>query len=246
MNMQVSKQEFFNQMDSAQQFRQLFDFLPNVYFFVKNERSQFVMANKIFIEKCGEKSEEDIIGKTDFDYFPHDRAAMYIKDDKKVMQSGTAMANKVELSPEQDNSIAWFVTSKVPLYSKDGKIIGVAGSARTLKNPHKTLTPYGKLGTIVDYIRKNYSSKIEIPDLATMAHLSISQFERNFAEAMHMSPIKYLLRIRIEAACNSLRQTNDTISRIAQETGFYDHSHFTRQFTKVMSMTPSAYRKRQP
>lgn len=243
MNKQKIKDDFFALMHSPQQLQQLFEFLPDVYFFVKNKNSQFVMANHIFVEKCGEQSEADIIGKTDFDYFPHDRAEMYIEDDREVMRTKQPIINKVELAPEPDDSIAWFITSKVPVLSISGEVIGVAGSARDLKKSHTTITPFRKMGAVVEYIRNNYSSHIEITEMASMCHLSVSQFERNFTETIKITPIKYLLKIRIEAACKALRQTNETISRIAQETGFYDHSHFTRQFIKIMSMTPSQYRK---
>ena len=54
--------------------------------------------------------------------------------------------------------------------------------------------------------------------------------------------MKHILNVRIRAACNLLAKTNDTIASIALESGFYDHSHFTRNFKKVMKVSPSEYR----
>lgn len=58
------------------------------------------------------------------------------------------------------------------------------------------------------------------------------------------SPHEYLLRVRTNAACRLLETTNLTVTVIALETGFFDHSHFTRVFRRIMNITPGAYRHR--
>ena len=50
--------------------------------------------------------------------------------------------------------------------------------------------------------------------------------------------------VRIHAACQSLAEGSERISDIALNNGFYDLSHFNRQFKGQMSMSPSAYRKK--
>ena len=56
-------------------------------------------------------------------------------------------------------------------------------------------------------------------------------------------PYEYLLRVRITAARTLLESTDRTIADIACETGFYDHSHFTRTFKRLIGASPGQYRK---
>jgi transcriptional regulator GlxA family with amidase domain len=82
-------------------------------------------------------------------------------------------------------------------------------------------------------------------ELAEMAGMSISQFERRFRRAFSSSPRQYLLRLRIDAASRLLTFTARPIAQISKECGFHDHAHFTRSFKKMMNMTPLNFRKRQ-
>ncbi len=242
MNTDQLKKNFLKQLHSHQQFEMLFEYLPDVYFFAKNLDCQFMMANDMFVKKCRAKGESDIIGKTDNDFFPAERAEQYIADDMMVMKTGNSIVNKVELAPETDSSVNWFVTSKVPLYSSDNRIIGVAGTSRDINKASRVLQPYTEMSVVIEYINTKYHSQLEIKDLAKLVNLSVSQFERKFKKIFQMSPIKHIINIRLKAASQQLINSNKTVAAIAQESGFYDHSHLTRQFTSNMGMTPKEYR----
>ena len=108
------KADFLKRMHSPQQMQLLFNHLPDVYFFVKDFTGHFVMANDTFVRQCGAECEAEIIGKTDFDYFPLGRAESYVKDDAYVMKTGESIIDRVELAPDPGNSINWFITCKVP------------------------------------------------------------------------------------------------------------------------------------
>ena len=56
--------------------------------------------------------------------------------------------------------------------------------------------------------------------------------------------LKYITMVRIHAACQALADGRMRISDIALNNGFYDLSHFNRQFRKEMLMSPSDYRKK--
>jgi AraC-like DNA-binding protein len=89
----------------------------------------------------------------------------------------------------------------------------------------------------------NYPDQINFKQLARVAGMSYNHFIRHFKGLFGVLPSKYLIRVRIQAACRMLEQSNETISSIALQSGFFDHSHFSRVFSEVMSMSPSAYRK---
>ena len=57
-----------------------------------------------------------------------------------------------------------------------------------------------------------------------------------------MSPTDYIAKVRVNAAKTLLRTTDKRIADIAAETGFFDHSHFIRTFTRHAGMTPAKYR----
>ncbi len=237
------KADFLKRMHSPQQMQLLFNYLPDVYFFAKDRASLFVMANDTFVRQCGAESEADIIGKGDFDFFPMGRAESYVKDDHYVMETGNSIIDRVELAPDPGNSINWFVTTKVPLYSSEGEIIGLAGTARDITRARLALQPYTEMRAVLEYVKDNHAHPIEVKELAELVHLSVSQFERRFRKVFQISPLRHIMNVRIRAASLMLTTTNDTIASIALDCGFYDHSHCTRNFRKIMGVSPKEYRK---
>jgi AraC-like DNA-binding protein len=237
------KSDFLARMHSPQQMQLLFNYLPDIYFFAKDREGRFVMGNDLFVRQCGVKTEAEIIGKNDLDFFPIGRAETYVRDDRHVMETGESIVDRVELAPDPGNAIDWFVTTKVPLYSSEGCIIGLAGTARDITRAGMTLRPYTEMRVVLEYIRDHYSQTIEIQELADLVHLSVSQFERRFRKVFQISPMKHLMTVRIRAASTRLASSNDTIASIALDCGFYDHSHFTRNFRSTMGVSPREYRR---
>ncbi|QBG48622.1 AraC family transcriptional regulator [Verrucomicrobia bacterium S94] len=243
MDKEKFKSEFLAKMHSPEQVKLLFNHLPDVWYFLKDSQGRFILGNDQFVRQCGVESEEEIIGKTDFDFFPLGRAESYVNDDRYVFKTGQSIIDRVELAPDPGNSINWFITTKVPVFSADGEIIGLAGTARDITRAGLALQPYTEMRVVLEYVRDNYAQPIEIKELASLVHLSVSQFERRFRKVFQISPLKHIMRVRIRAASLRLTTTNDTIAAIALDCGFYDHSHFTRNFRKIMGTSPKEYRK---
>ncbi len=220
----------------------LFSALGDVYFFMKDREGRFIGANDLQLAKLGLESEEELMGKTDTDFFPSYMIAHYVKDDHAVMESGDPILRRVELVAAADGSISWHVTSKFPLYNKDGACVGIVGCMRDFSRSDDSWKPYRRMNAAVDYISKHYAEVIQIADLARVANLSVSQFERRFRIAFQQTPSRFLIRYRLTRASQLLVHTDDTMSHIAQEVGFYDHSHFSREFQKVFNLSPGQYR----
>lgn len=236
------KSDFLAKMHSPQQIQLLFNHLPDIYYFVKDREGRFVMANDTFVKQCGASAEYEIIGKCDYDFFPLGRAESYVNDDTFVMQTGESIIDRVELAPDPNNAINWFITTKVAVYSDEGKIIGLAGTARDINRAGLALQPYTEMRAVLEYVRDHYHRSIEIKELAALVHLSVSQFERRFRKVFQISPLKHIMNVRIRNASVRLTTSNDTIAAIALDCGFYDHSHFTRNFRKIMGVSPKEYR----
>ncbi|MDA3927265.1 MAG: helix-turn-helix domain-containing protein [Kiritimatiellae bacterium] len=242
MNTINIQQNFVSQIKDLQPFKQLMDLIPDVAFFLKDTHGRFVMQNRHACDYCQVATEDETIGKTDFDFFPPRRASLYVKSDQQVMESGRPIINAVAPAPENSNKM--IVYSKFPVYDKDNKLIGVAGIHRVIDGLRDTPSWYGSLSIVIQYIHENYSQELTLTDLAKMAHTSQSQLERRFRQLLATTPSSYILRVRIDAGRTLLESTDRTISDIAQSVGFYDHSHFTRSFHKIMHTSPRDYRRR--
>ncbi len=235
--------EEFRKQIRGTQLQHLFNYLPGVYFVVKNLEGRVMMANGVAARLCGFEHESEMIGKTDYDIFSKDRADAYVLDDRSVFETGERIIDRVEMAPDPKNSINWFVTTKIPLYSHEDTIIGLACIARNMTDAYEKLRPYAEMNEVLEYVFENYAQPIKLDELAQVAHLSVSQFERRFKKVFEITPTRHILNVRIRAACKLLTSTHDTIASIALDTGFYDHSHFVRSFKKLMGLSPSTYRK---
>lgn len=233
---------FFQRLQPSQQVLSLFDLLPDVSLFVKDRQGRFMALNRRGCEYCGVVAEQDAIGQTDYDFFPRSRADAYRDDDEQVMQSGEAIVNRIESAPEGSGSPRLVTTSKIPLRDRHGRVVGVAGFSRQIERIQSGTAD--AMSDVITYLHQNYGGEIATEELANMAGLSVSHFERRFRLAFGSSPRQYLIRIRIEHAVEMLRATDHTITDIAGACGFYDHAHFSRSFHRVMNLSPSEYRRR--
>lgn len=99
-----------------------------------------------------------------------------------------------------------------------------------------------RLGRALAYMEKNYYREITVPEIAEKANLSLRQFQRLFDMIYHISPVRYLMNLRIRAACSHLINTDAPVSEIAELCGFGDSNYFSRQFKKATGQSPSDYR----
>jgi PAS domain S-box-containing protein len=91
----------------------------------KDLDGRFTFANQRFCSELG-RSLEDILGKTDFDFFPRELAEKYRRDDRKVIDSGQVLDVVEEhITPQGDK--LYVQVMKTPLYGHDGKPIGIQG-----------------------------------------------------------------------------------------------------------------------
>jgi sigma-B regulation protein RsbU (phosphoserine phosphatase) len=118
------RQTEMNLRNSESLYHSLVETMPqNV--FRKDLQGRFTFANQQYCKHYNCRL-EDILGKTDFDFFPGELAEKYTKDDRRVMETGQTYEIIEEHQPlGQDKTIVQVV--KTPLYSADGSIIGLQG-----------------------------------------------------------------------------------------------------------------------
>lgn len=109
-----------------QQLRTLIDNIPGQIYF-KDVEGRMLVVNQAQARLLGASSVEELVGKTDFDYFPEELAAKYRQDEQEIIQTGQPMLNVVEPTVDPFGRQIWLSTSKVPLRDARGQIIGIVG-----------------------------------------------------------------------------------------------------------------------
>ena len=95
----------------------------------------------------------------------------------------------------------------------------------------------------VDYIQNNYSYPIKITDLAKYVGIDRTYLYKIFQRREGVSPKRYLLLVRVNAAKNMLRTRQYSVSGIALSCGFSDAPSFCNHFKRVTGRTPSQFLK---
>ena len=96
---------------------------------------------------------------------------------------------------------------------------------------------------IKEYLDANYADSITLDTLTELTHMNKYYMAHSFAKYTGQSPIQYLNQRRLEAACTLLRDTDHSISSIAESVGFSSQSYFTQAFRKSYNITPIRYRR---
>lgn len=235
-------EQFYKKLTDPTELTALFDVLPDILFYAKDKESRFTMANVAELNMVGVERIEDFVGKTDYDFFDKILADLYIIEDKKVL-AGERIINRQWMVPDKDGQMNWYLSTKFPLRNMQGEIVGLCGLLRDLKKSGKELKPYYDLSKVIDYVNANFKNQIRMQTLADLVGLSISQLDRKFKDFTGVSPTTYITKVRLAAVATALRQTDRTISELALDNGFYDHSQLIRYFKEHYRVTPSQYRK---
>lgn len=123
------------------QLRTLIDNIPDLIY-IKDKYSRFVNANKQLVRIMGAKRLEDIIGKTDFDFFPKKLAQEFFDDEKHILKTGKPIIEKEEPGLDKDKKPIYVLTTKVPLTDRDGNkkyIVGIGRDITEKKNVENKL-----------------------------------------------------------------------------------------------------------
>ena len=94
------------------------------------------------------------------------------------------------------------------------------------------------------YMEQHYAENITVQRLAELGYISASTLNRKFKQEIGMTPIDYLIEIRIERSKILLRRKSISITDIAMRCGFGSSAHFSSCFQNRLGMTPTDYRSK--
>ncbi len=100
-----------------------------------------------------------------------------------------------------------------------------------------------RLGAVLDHLESSLNEPVQLEELARLAGMSKSSFQRAFRRALNASPVDYLIRLRIQKACELLSGSELNIKEVAAASGFDDSNYFTRQFRRITGASPSDFRR---
>ena len=218
------------------------DTFPDACFYMKDLECRIMALNKRNCEVCNIKNELDVVGLRSDEVFTSNYAEQFMALDLEVQRTKKPVVNRIE-SRIADRSPGFMISSVFPVKNTNGEIIGTMRLYRTITS-HGTMPEWhGRLKNTVAYIQEHYTEEIALEQLAQMAGSSVSHFVRIFTKTLEMSPNRFIINTRINAARKLLETTDKLISDIAHETGFYDQSHMTRAFKAFRKTTPGEYRR---
>lgn len=106
--------------------RTVIDNIPDSIY-CKDLNGRKTLANITELRYSGAKSEKEILGKTDFDFYPKELAEGFFADDQLVVQTGNPVLNREEFVLDEFGQRQWLLTSKLPLKDEKGSIVGIVG-----------------------------------------------------------------------------------------------------------------------
>jgi PAS domain S-box-containing protein len=179
--------------------RALIDNVPD-FMYVKDSECRFLVANHSVALQMGAKTPEELLGKTDFDFYPREIAAPFFEDEQRVIRSGQAEVNREEKGLDINGNVSQVMTTQVPLRDKNGRVTGLVGIGRDITHLKKVQEEMQKAREAAEAASRakseflaNMSHEIRTPlngvmgmtDLALETELTPEQ--REYLETVKMS-----------------------------------------------------------
>lgn len=104
----------------------LMKYIPDTIYF-KDTGSRFTRINETKAKKLGLSSPDEVIGKTDFDFYPHFQALAAYDDEQNMFKTGVPIIDKLELIEGVDGQQRWITATKAPMYDANNNAVGLVG-----------------------------------------------------------------------------------------------------------------------
>ena len=107
----------------------------------------------------------------------------------------------------------------------------------------KVSEKHGTIDLILEYINKNYQTVLNLDDISDAVHISKPHLCKLFKQEMNITVSDYLNTVRINNACELLRNSKHSITDIATACGYNSSTYFCKTFRHIVHMSPNEYRK---
>jgi PAS domain S-box-containing protein len=107
--------------------RTLIDTIPDLIY-AKDLESRFILANTATAQQMGAKTADELLGKSDLDFYPHELALQYLASEQPIVREGQSLIGVEEPTIDASGRTRWQITTKIPLRNEAGDIVGLVGS----------------------------------------------------------------------------------------------------------------------
>ena len=155
----------------------LIDNLPD-HIYAKDAEGRFILANIAVARHMGATQPDELIGKSDFDFYPPDLAEQFHADEQVLIQSGQSVLDHEESTRDPEGRPKWILTTKVILNDKQGENIGLVGIGRDITERKQTEE---KLARSLSLVRATLDSTAD-GILAVDEYRKVTVCNRRFVE----------------------------------------------------------------
>jgi diguanylate cyclase (GGDEF)-like protein/PAS domain S-box-containing protein len=111
--------------------RTMIELIP-AHLYAKDAQSRFIACNELVAQGMGTTA-ANLIGKTDFDFFPRELAEGFFADEQAIVHTGQPLIDREEVTPDRSSGTMRHIsTSKIPLRDNAGNVIGIVGIGRDI------------------------------------------------------------------------------------------------------------------
>lgn len=103
---------------------------------------------------------------------------------------------------------------------------------------------YDLVSEAVNYLKQNYSSKLNLEEICQQFFLSKSYFSKIFKSITGLSIFEYIQKIRIDEACKLLQNKSNKMLGISESVGYSDYGYFYRTFKRITGLSPMEYKRK--
>ncbi len=156
----------------------LFEHIPDAIYF-KDVAGRFMRVTSSLAKRLGAANPQEVVGKSDADFFPADYADQARADEQQLMQSGQPMIGKEEQPHWADHGEQWVSTTKVPLRSEAGEIIGAFGISHDITEHKLAEERFRRVIDAAPYamVVVNAQGRIQLVNAATESMFGYSREE---------------------------------------------------------------------
>ena len=198
----------------------LIDNMPDLIY-IKDTDGRFIVGNKKIMDVHGLKSRDQLIGKSDHDFYPRELADMFRRNEQTIISTGKPLIDHEEKSLDEGGNEILLSTTKIPLYDAGGKIIGLFGMGRDVtenKATEQKLVDHADQLQQINTILEEKQEEIQ------------QQAEELSAQAEHLR----LVNQELEKLSVAVRETDNVVIILDAQGNF---EWVNNSFTKVYGYT---------
>lgn len=134
----------------------------HIYF--KDAASRFVRVNQAMARWLRVREPDDVVGKTDFDFFAREHAEAAFRDEQEILSTGRSIVSREEKETWPDGRVTWVLTSKMPLRDPAGRIMGTFGVSRDITNRKMVEVEFHRQRRILQSVLDSIADSVVVID----------------------------------------------------------------------------------